>query len=99
MLSVFDSLSEILARCAPLTSASCEPILTALQQTVLTTAQTLPDCRSAVVVDAGALGMYIFFDGFFRTVTGQGGKSPSLFALFPDRLAVAADFHPPATEA
>jgi hypothetical protein len=99
MLSVFDSLSEILARCVPFTASSCDIILTALQQTVLTTAQTLPDCRSAGVVDAGALGMYIFFDGFFRTLTGQGGKSPSLFTLFPGRLAVAADFHPPATEA
>jgi hypothetical protein len=100
MLSVFDSLSEILARCAPpLAASSCETILTALQQTVLTTAQTLPDCRSAGVVDAGALGMYIFFDGFFRSVTGQGGKSPSFFALFPGQLAVAADFHPSATEA
>ncbi len=99
MLSVFDSLSEILARCAPLTASSCETILTALQQTVLTTAQTLPDCRSAGVVDAGALGMYVFFDGFFRSVTGQGGKSPSLFTLFPGRLVVAADFRSPATEA
>jgi len=99
MLSVFDSLSESLARCAPLTASSCETLLAALQQTVLTTAQTLPDCRSAGVVDAGALGMYIFFDGFFRTVTGHGGKSPSLFALFPGRLAVAADYHPMATEA
>ena len=99
MLSVFDSLDETLARCAPLTASSCETILTALQQTVLTTAQTLPDCRSAGVVDAGALGMYVFFDGFFRVVTGQGGKSPSLFTLFPGRLAVAADFRPPTTEA
>lgn len=98
MLSVFDRLSEILSHSAP-TAATCEPLLQALRRTVLDSTLALPDLRAAGVVDAGALAMYIFFDGFFRTVTGYGGKPAPLLALFPDRLTVAADFHPPATEA
>jgi EDD domain protein, DegV family len=99
MLTVFDTLSEVLPRCTPLDITSCETILTALHQTVLTTAQIQADCRSAGVVDAGALGMYIFFDAFFRSLTGMGGHSPSLFVLFPGRLALTADYRPPPSEA
>ncbi len=93
MLSVFDCLADVLARSQSI-AASCETILDSLQKTVLATAQTLPDLRSAGVVDSGALGMYVFFDGFFRTVTGHPGKSRSLAALFPGHLTVAPDFNP-----
>jgi len=99
MLTVFDTLSEVLARCPPIATASGETILAALCQTVLTTAETLDDCRSAGVVDAGALGMYVFFDGFFRTLTEMKGVGPSLFTLFPGRLALNAEYRPPASEA
>lgn len=94
MLSVFDRLADLLAH-TPISAISCESILAGLRETVLATAQTLPDCLAAGVVDAGALGMFLFFDGFFRTLTGSSANPQSLFALFPDRLAVAADFHPP----
>jgi len=98
MLSVFDTLVEMLAL-SPLTLNSCPALLAALQEAVLATTQVLPDLRSAGVVDAGALGMYIFFDGFFRTITGYRETHTSLFALFPGRLTVAADFHPPSSDA
>jgi hypothetical protein len=98
MLSVFDSLAEILAR-SPISITSCAAILANLRETVLATTQSLPDLRLAGVVDAGALGMFIFFEGFFRVITGYTEKSPSLFALFPGRLAISADFHPPSMEA
>ena len=98
MLSVFDCLSDILAR-LPVAPSSCEAILLALQEAVLATAQTLPDLRSAGVVDAGALGMFLFFDGFFRAITGANAKTPSLFALFPGKLALNDDFHPHRSDA
>jgi len=98
MLSVFDSLTDILAR-LPITALSCPAILSVLQEAVLATTQTLPDLRSAGVVDAGALGMFVFFDGFFRTITGYSGQGESLFALFPGRLTIAADFHPQRSDA
>ena len=99
MLTVFDALAEALARHPALDSASGEAVVAALRRTVLTTAQTQADCRSAGVVDAGALAMYIFFDAFFRTLTGMEGDSPSLFALFPGRLALTADWRPPPSAA
>ena len=99
MLTVFDTLAEVVARCPTLDLASGETILAALRQTVLATAQTQADCRAAGVVDAGALGMYIFFDAFFRTLTGMGGSGPSLFTLFPGRLALATGYSPPPSEA
>ena len=98
MLSVFDCLSDILAR-LPVAPSSCEAILLALQEAVLATAQTLPDLRSAGVVDAGALGMFLFFDGFFRAITGASAATPSLFALFPGKLALNDDFHPHRSDA
>lgn len=98
MLSVFDSLTDILSS-MPITPTSCPPILTTLQQAVLATAQALPDLRAASVVDAGALGMFVFFDGFFRALTDSAEQGESLFALFPGKLRVAADYHPPVLDA
>lgn len=99
MLTVFDSLAEVLARCPPVDPASGETLLAALRQTVLTSAETQADCRAAGVVDAGALGMFVFFDGFFRTLTWMEATGPSLFALFPGRLALSAEYRPTASEA
>lgn len=99
MLTVFDTLSEVLKRIPTLDAASGETLLVALRETVLTTAQTQADCRSAGVVDAGALGMYVFFDGFFRTLTGMETTGPSLFTLFPGCLALRGEYRPPASEA
>jgi len=62
MLSVFDGLDAALAT-SPLTAATCPTIISALQQAVVLTASNLADLRSAGVVDAGALGMFVFFDG------------------------------------
>lgn len=98
MLTLFARLAEVLARSPGIDAASCTTLLASLQQTVLTTAQTQTDCRLAGVVDAGALGMYLFFDGFFRSLTGMVDQGPSLFALFPGRLALTAGFQPPASE-
>ncbi len=98
MLDVFDSLAEILSR-TPITAPSCPSILFALQQAVLATTQTLPDLQAAGVVDSGALGMFVFFDGFFRALTGQEEKGSSLFTLFPGKLAIAENFHAPPTPA
>ncbi len=97
MLNVFDTLAERLAA-LPLTGGSCPGILAALQQEVLTTASILPDLHSAGVVDAGALGMYVFFDGFFRAVTGYADRAFPLADLFPGRLAISEEFCPGETD-
>jgi uncharacterized protein len=97
MLSFFDTLAEVFAR-SPVTREECPAILAALREVVLATASTLPDLRSAGVVDAGALGMLVFFDGFFRAVTGNADSDIPLADLFPGRLEISAGFHPAATD-
>jgi uncharacterized protein len=91
MLNVFDTLAALLAE-APLAESSCRDLLTAMQESVLATATILPDLRAAGVVDAGALGMFVFFDGFFRTLTGCQQERLPLTALFPGRLEIAGAF-------
>ncbi|MBU3943721.1 MAG: DegV family EDD domain-containing protein [Proteobacteria bacterium] len=91
ILNVFDALAASLAN-------RTDPILlypllcTELQEAVLATTQMLPDLRQAGVVDAGALAMYIFFEGFFRQLAGQPAALPSIPKLFAGKLAISADF-------
>jgi hypothetical protein len=98
MLSVFDCLADVLAR-QPLSAANCPTILAALQQAVLATTSVLPDLRAAEVIDAGALGMFVFFDGFFRHLTGQADDRRPLAELFPGRLAISATFYQETSDA
>jgi uncharacterized protein len=97
MLSFFDTLAGMLAR-SPVTGEFCPAILSVLRKVVLETASTLADLRSAGVVDAGALGMFVFFDGFFRAVTGYTDNDIPLAELFPDRLVISNGFRPAATD-
>ncbi len=91
MLTVFDKLAVSL-------DGQTDPLLypvlcKELQEAVRTTSQTLPDLRLAGVVDSGALGMYIFFEGFFRQLTAQTTPPPSILELFNGSLTVSPDFH------
>nr|WP_320011244.1 DegV family protein [uncultured Desulfobulbus sp.] len=97
MLSVFATLATTLSSCPRLTATSGETVLGALQQSVLDTTQIQDRCRQAGVVDAGALGMYIFFDAFFRSLLPIEGAIPSLFTLFPGRLSWREGYQPPAS--
>ncbi|MCI5224230.1 MAG: DAK2 domain-containing protein, partial [Candidatus Electrothrix sp. AR4] len=91
MLSVFDSLAEILAKHTEL--SSLYPVLqTALRQAVLSSPEHLPELQTAGVVDSGALGMYIYFDGFFRALTKQEGKPESVIKKFAGQLKIRSAF-------
>ena len=92
MLDVLGVLADVLVR-MPIDREHCPAILAALAEAVARTMQTLPDLRRAGVVDAGALGMFLVFDGLFRTLCGYEADRRSLFDLFADRLVVAADYH------
>lgn len=91
MLNVFDCLaSTITDKNEP---AQLYPLLCKeLQKTVLATSQILPDLRQAGVVDAGALGMYVFFEGFFRELAGQTAVPASIPELFAGKLSISATF-------
>lgn len=90
ILSVFDALSTALAPWpAKLSNDAFSPIMEALKTAVLSTAETLPELKQAGVVDAGALGMFIFFEGFFHRLTGCSDPFFSLPALFGNRLRIS----------
>ena len=97
MLDVFDRLAAILA--GKTEPVALYPLLCkGLQETVLATSQLLPSLREAEVVDAGALGMYVFFEGFFRQLAGQATLSSPLTEIFSGRLTISDDFQASPTD-
>ncbi len=89
MLEVFDALALLL-------DSQQEPgflaIRKALQESVLSTVHRLPELAEAGVVDSGALGMFVFFDGFFQIMSGEERHATPLTELFADSLQVRSSF-------
>jgi DegV family protein with EDD domain len=96
MLEVFDALCVVLAEGSE-DELDCLKIRKQLQQAVLATESQLPLLESAEVVDSGALGMFIFFDGFFQELTGNKKEASPIVELFGDKLHVSSAFQPQAT--
>lgn len=92
MLSVFDALAEVLPRNLNPDRASVEKIINALEKTVHETCEQLPRLQEAGVVDAGALGIYIFFEGFFYTLAGIPEACRPVAETFKDRLKISSSF-------
>lgn len=93
MLDIFDTAAAFLDQ-TPLSQTVCPLLMHSLRAAVQQTATVLPDLRAATVVDAGALGMYLFFDGFFSKLTECNPETTILADLFPDALEVATTFVP-----
>jgi DegV family protein with EDD domain len=94
MLSVFDALAEALSEKETLSDPeNVDRIMSRLEKAVRETRETLPKLRQAGVVDAGALGMYIFFEGFFRTLAGLDNSYRPVTEVFPGFLAISPAFH------
>lgn len=93
MLSVFEALARILDRndFAP-DPQNADRIIRHLEQAVRETNNTLPKLKQAGVVDAGALGMYIFFEGFFYTLAGVNNRYRPVTGVFKDHLKIASTF-------
>ena len=56
---------------AEFSGATLAPLLEGAKTAVLSTAEILPELKAAGVVDAGALGMFFFFEGFFKQLAGD----------------------------
>ncbi len=92
MLSVFEALAVVLEPDGDERERfGYRDIEKELRQAVLDGAQFLPELERAGVVDAGALAMFIFFDGFFRQLEGADACVP-VQALFVGKLSVNNDF-------
>jgi DegV family protein with EDD domain len=79
MISLFDTLVTSLKKNPPEeTGRWVERVINELEETVKNTREQLPELKKAGVVDAGALGMLVFFDPLLNTLAGRPVK-PSLF--------------------
>jgi len=93
MLTVFDQLVEVLERDDfEINSQSVPEIVLQLEKAVWSSPELLPKLKRAGVVDSGALGMYIFFEGFFMGLTGKSDAFKPVTTIFGDALSVSPSF-------
>ncbi len=87
MLSLFDALAEILADIpAANLAAHTGRLIEHLEAAVHATRDHLPELQAANVVDAGALGMFIFFEGFFGHLSDSGYTFRPVTRIFRGKL-------------
>lgn len=93
MLTVFDALVAALEE-APGTydAAWRERVLDRLEGAVRETPELLPKLKAAGVVDAGALGVFIYLDGFFSALTGNVDSFKPITDIFRDSLKISSEF-------
>jgi DegV family protein with EDD domain len=93
MLTLFDALADALeAGEAVFDGPWRDRILGRLEEAVLATPDLLPKLKAAGVVDAGALGMYLFLDGFFTVLAGQDQAARPVAEIFAGRLRISKSF-------
>jgi DegV family protein with EDD domain len=79
MISLFDTLAASLKRTPPEgTGVWVDSTTRDLEETVRNTTSQLPELKKAGVVDAGALGMFVFLEPLLNTLAGRRVR-PSLF--------------------
>jgi DegV family protein with EDD domain len=94
MLTLFDALAEALPSAGLIADKEmAEEIINRLEKAVHDTKELLPKLKKAQVVDAGALGMYIFFEGFFCSLAGLTDNYRPLTEIFKDSLHISSSFH------
>lgn len=69
-----------------------EKILMRLEQAVRSTPELLPKLAQAGVVDAGALGMFLYFEGFLHALLGITGGFRVIPVIFKNQLEVLESF-------
>lgn len=100
MLSIFDALEEALSeQDFTANRQGADRVISHLEHAVLETQEQLPKLKEAGVVDAGALGMYIFFEGFFYTLVGHHEACRPVTDVFKERLKIASAFQEVSEEA
>lgn len=87
MLTFFDGLLEIIRR-EPVNAdkAWVHRVMDHLAQVVRETMSQQPRLEQGGVVDAGALGMFLFFDGFLFTLIGEDKEFCPVTSLFEGKL-------------
>ncbi len=90
MLSFFDALAAVLPDVGVLSGSDrIAEVLAYLETAVRDTTDQQPKLRKAGVVDAGALGMFLFFEGFLHVLAGGQIPFRLLTESFHDRITVS----------
>jgi fatty acid kinase/fatty acid kinase fatty acid binding subunit len=91
MLSVFDTLAKSLQ------SHGWVPdcILENIKLSVLSTSELLKELRQAGVVDSGALGMFLFFEGFLLSLADRSDSLSNPYELFGTKLRISKPVQAP----
>jgi hypothetical protein len=93
MLTLFDALAEaLLSTGIVLNQETTAVIISRLEKSVHETKEMLPKLKKAQVVDAGALGMYIFFEGFFYSLAEVENNHRPVTEVFKNSLRIATSF-------
>jgi len=94
MLTVLDALGNGLAQVDQWSDPenTIESIIEHIAQSVRSTTELLPELKSAGVVDAGALGMFIYLEGFFKGLCRQFDKFQPIQKIFNGMLRISPSF-------
>ena len=90
MLTVFDALVEVLEGSFVESSEQFAAlVMNRLEEAVRSTPDLLPYIKNAGVVDSGALGMFIYFDGFFKSLAGTIESIRPVTSVFSGLLSIS----------
>jgi len=93
LLTVFDALADFLEdHPFEVTEEYVSRIMDRLEMAVHSTPELLPKLKRAGVIDSGALGMYIFLEGFFNRLVGQTDRFRPITQIFKNQMEVSASF-------
>jgi len=94
MLTVFDTLVDILTS-EDITNDDqfLTKVIDHLENTVQSTSEMIPRLKAAAVVDSGALGMYIFLEGFFKKLFDRPDVFRPITSIFGDKLQIDPAFN------
>jgi DegV family protein with EDD domain len=93
MLTVLDVVSDVLDQNKiTFDRNTVDTIINRLEKAVHETYELLPKLKKAGVVDAGALGIYIFFEGFFYSLSGLASNYRPITEVFKNRLQILSSF-------
>jgi DegV family protein with EDD domain len=95
MLTVFDELLNHVEHLSSDQLAATYPaLIERLENAVHSTSETLPALKAAGVVDAGALGIFLFMEGFFGHLAGRKDMFRPITETFKQKLQLSSDFVP-----
>jgi len=93
MLTIFDALVAAMEeKPAAYDAVWRDRVVGWLEDAVRSTPELLPLLKTAGVVDAGALGVFIFLDGFFASLVGNGAVFRPITEIFRDHLKISPAF-------